>query len=564
MTIQKLPQNVIRLIAAGEVIDSMVAVVRELIENSLDAQANKIVISLYPQLWQIQVADNGVGMNRDELSLCLQPHTTSKISCQDDLFKISTLGFRGEALHSISQLADITIASYNQDDIGWEIVYQEGKVIKETPKAIAKGTIINVSNLFVNLPLRRQGNPPISNQIKNITNLIGQLALCHPQITWQLFINNKLYWQISNSKTAKNILPQLIKKVKLSDLQEIELNLNLATKNQPNFLKLVLGLPDRLYHHSPEWVKVGVNNRVVKLPELEGKILDYFKRILPRDRFPILFLHLQVTTDQIDWNLHPAKAKIYLSNLNYWQEKIEIALNQALRISEIQLPENYHNKRVEKLLNVAEKKGVYHLDNEAKKISENDLNQKNIGLINLMAIAQIRNTYIIAEHKEGIWLIEQHIAHERVLYEKLKNDWQLIPLKKPIILNNLINKQVEQLQFLQIEIENFGHNLWAVRNLPEMLITREDCIEALIELSWGGNLDSAQVAIACRTAIKNGTSLTLTQMQTLIDQWKITLNPHTCPHGRPIYLSLEESALYRFFKRSWVLGKSHGIEKIGR
>ncbi|NEP07733.1 MAG: DNA mismatch repair protein MutL, partial [Okeania sp. SIO4D6] len=181
------------------------------------------------------------------------------------------------------------------------------------------------------------------------------------------------------------------------------------------------------------------------------------------------------------------------------------------------------------------------------------------GLIELKAIAQLHNTYIVAEHPNGIWLIEQHIAHERVLYEKLCDAWEIIYLEPPIILHNLSSGQIEQLQRLNIEVEIFGDFLWAARTAPAILAKRNDCAEALIELSKGGDLESAKVATSCRSAIRNGTPLSLSEMQSLLNQWRLTRNPRTCPHGRPIYLSLEESALARFFRRHWVIGKSHGI-----
>ena len=167
--------------------------------------------------------------------------------------------------------------------------------------------------------------------------------------------------------------------------------------------------------------------------------------------------------------------------------------------------------------------------------------------------------YILAEHPAGMWLVEQHIAHERVLYEQLCDRWQLIPLEPPAILNNLSFAQLSQLQRLDFEVEPFGEQMWAIRNAPAMLQQREDCANALLELSLGGDLQAAQVATACRCAIRNGTPLSLEEMQTLLDRWQRTRNPRTCPHGRPIYLSLEESALSRFFRRHWVVGKSHGI-----
>lgn len=145
------------------------------------------------------------------------------------------------------------------------------------------------------------------------------------------------------------------------------------------------------------------------------------------------------------------------------------------------------------------------------------------------------------------------------MYEQLLHNWQIVPLESPAILNQLSESQRSQLERIGLNVEPFGEQLWAVRNAPALLIDRDDCAEALLELSLGGDLQTAQVATACRSAIRNGTPLSLEQMQTLLDQWQSTQKPRTCPHGRPIYLSLEESALSRFFRRHWVIGKSHGI-----
>jgi len=206
------------------------------------------------------------------------------------------------------------------------------------------------------------------------------------------------------------------------------------------------------------------------------------------------------------------------------------------------------------LLKTAEAKGFYNLNRSL----EASVYANSSGLNPLRAVAQVHQTYILVEHPTGLWLVEQHVAHERVLYEQLCRDWQLVDLEPPVILQHLSPAQLEQLQRLGILVEPFGHELWAARNAPQLLAQREDCREALQELSLGG-LQAAQVTTACRSAIRNGTPLTLEQMQTLLDQWQQTRHPHTCPHGRPIYLSLEEPDLARFFRRHWVVGKSHGI-----
>ncbi|MDZ8258177.1 DNA mismatch repair endonuclease MutL [Nostoc sp. ChiQUE01b] len=588
-TIQALPTEVVYLITAGEVIDSLASVVRELVENSLDAGATRIVVSLWPQQWRIRVADNGCGMNLDDLQQAATAHSTSKIRSSADLWEINSLGFRGEALHSLTTLAELEILSRPLGGkLGWRIVYgDDGKVVQVEVTAIAPGTVVTVSHLFGNCSSRRQGLPTTAQQMKAVQATIQQIALCHPHVTWQIWQNDRQWFTICPATTTRQLLPQILPQVRQGDLQEIKLeipnplnsvdrtpNSPLPTSHSPlspegappsplstqhSALNLVVGLPDRCHRHRPDWVRVAINGRMVKTPELEQTILSAFHRTLPRDRYPICFLHLAISPDQINWNRNPAKTEIYLNEIIYWQEQITQAINQALSISSNNLKEAVHTTRVSKLLKAAEAKGGYNFNpqnpNENHKNSNSSLPTPN----SLKAVAQVSNTYIVAEHSGGMWLVEQHIAHERVLYEQLCDDWQHVSVEPPIILYQLSPAQVSQLQRIGLEIEPFGEQLWAVRNIPAPLQQRDDCAEAILELSWGGDLQTAQVAVACRSAIRNGTPMNQQEMQTLLDNWQRTRNPRTCPHGRPIYLSLEESALARFFRRNWVIGKSHGI-----
>ncbi|MEH2063659.1 MAG: DNA mismatch repair endonuclease MutL [Nostoc sp.] len=564
-TIQALPTEVVYLITAGEVIDSLASVVRELVENSLDAGATRIVVSLWPQQWRIRVADNGCGMNLDDLQQAATAHSTSKIRSSGDLWKINSLGFRGEALHSLTTLADLEILSRPVGGkLGWRMIYGNGgEVVQVEATAIAPGTVVTVSHLFGNCSSRRQGLPTTAQQIKAMQATIHQIALCHPHVTWQIWQNDRQWFTICPAATTGQLLPQILSQVRQSDLQEVKLEIpnppNSSLLTPHSSLNLVVGLPDRAHRHRPDWVRVAINGRMVKTPELEQTILSAFHRTLPRDRYPICFLHLAISPDQINWNRNPAKTEIYLNEIIYWQEQITQAINQALSISSSNLKEAVHTTRVSKLLKAAEAKGGYNFNpqnpNEDQKTPNSSLPTPN----SLKAVAQVSNTYIVAEHSGGMWLVEQHIAHERVLYEKLCDDWQLVPIEPPIILYQLSPAQISQLQRIGLEIEPFGEQLWAIRNIPAPLQQRDDCAEAILELSWGGDLQTAQVAVACRSAIRNGTPMNQQEMQTLLDNWQRTRNPRTCPHGRPIYLSLEESALARFFRRNWVIGKSHGI-----
>lgn len=542
--IQTLPIDVVHLIAAGEVIDSLAAVVRELVENALDAGATRISISVWADQWRVRVADNGGGMTIDDLKQAALPHSTSKIRDSADLWNIQSLGFRGEALHSLAQLSSLEILSRPITSTqGWRVIYSpEGQIDQLETIAIAPGTIVTVDRLFDRWSARREGLPSAAQQLRTVQAMIHQLAIAHPHVTWQVYQGDRSWFTLWAGSSARNLVPQILRDVRIEDLQELRL---------PS-LYLLLGLPDRASRHRPDWVRVAVNGRFVNIPELESTILGAFRRTLPRDRHPICLVHLTLAPDQIDWNRHPAKAEVYLHHLDDWQARIKSAIEQALRLNPQSIPEPLYTQRVGKLIKAAESDSGYHVHREIEPTQP--------ALSPLKAIAQVHNRYILAEHATGMWLIEQHIAHERVLYENLCDRWNVVPLEPAIVLHQLSQTQVEQLQRLELSVEPFGEQLWAVRSIPAMLAQRSDRADALIELSLGGDLQTAQVAIACRSAIRNGVPLSLSEMQTLLNQWHKTRNPRTCPHGRPIYLSLEETALARFFRRHWVIGKSHGLE----
>jgi DNA mismatch repair protein MutL len=571
MLIHTLPIDVIHLIAAGEVIDSLAAVVRELCENAIDAKATRITVSLCPDRWQVRVADNGIGIDLADLQQAATAHSTSKIDDRDDLFHITSLGFRGEALHSLAQLANLEIYSRPRHSVdGWHLVYNhQGEVISTQFGAIAPGTVINVDNLFGDWTARREGLPPLSTQLRQVQSEIFHLALCHPQINWTIHLDRgsntererQPWFQIVASSTAKQILPQILPKVHVSDLQYIELAIaapdepDTAT-TAPSTLQLTLGLPDRCHRHRLDWVKIAVNGRIVRIPELEQTVMSGLARTLPRDRYPVCFLQLQLPPHYIDWNRHPAKVEIYLQQIEHWQAQVKIALDRILNLDLVETDADSQTSRVGKLLTVAEQQGAYHIEQRSiSALNDGD----GLGLLELRAVGQVHNTYIIAEHSDGLWLVEQHIAHERVLYEQIAAAWQLLPVEPPLILSHLSERQIERLQAIELTVEPFGEDLWAIRTAPAPLLMREDLAAAITELSLGGDLQTAQVAVACRCAIRNGTELSLAEMQNLLDRWQRTRNPRTCPHGRPIYLSFKESSLARSFRRHWVIGKSHGI-----
>ncbi|MGB2925990.1 MAG: DNA mismatch repair endonuclease MutL [Limnothrix sp.] len=552
--IKTLPNDVVQLIAAGEVIDSFGAVVRELAENAIDAGASKVAIAIDPKLWKIKVVDNGHGMDCEDLERCVTPHSTSKLGDRHDLANISSLGFRGEALHSMTQVAQLTVATCISGDTGHLLKAHQNQISTTTLHPMSVGTMVTVEDLFGSFPVRRNALPSLAQQLKTIQQFIYHLALCNPHITWQIEQARQPWLQISSGKTSADILPQLLKTIAPSDLQYRKFTpQDLENLPSGSALEVVIGLPDRCHRHQSDWLKIAVNGRVIKFPTLENAIISAFFRTLPRDRHPVCFLHLHVPPHHIDWNRHPAKSEIYLQNQDHWQDIIKVAIAETLRFSEASLPK-VENQRVINLIHAAEKADKYSTETE-KDLTETELVSRALNVI-----GQSRNTYILVEHSGGLWLVEQHIAHERILYEQLQTAWQLVENKTAVILSDLTPKQLEQLtENIGLTLETFGKNLWQVKTIPAALAESNNIETALLELADGSDLPTAQAAIACRTAVKNGTVLDQKTMQTIIAQWQQTQNPHTCPHGRPIYLSLEETSLYRFFRRHWVLGKSHGI-----
>jgi DNA mismatch repair protein MutL len=557
--IQALSTEVVHLIAAGEVIDSLASVVRELAENAIDARATRINIEIATDPFTIAVSDNGVGMSLEDLARAATPHTTSKIESEADLQQINSLGFRGEALYSLAQLSNLQICSRSSiDTSGWQVNYDYAGNVSDPPKAIAiaPGTIVTASNIFSTRPSRLEILPALSQQLRKIQIVIHHMAIANPQITWQVSQNGRPWLNIWSSSDVRDILTQIVSSLQPTDLISGEINSELDRRSNYKTdgeiisaianevvresakaeIQITMGLPDRCHRRRLDWVKIIVNGRLVQLPEIEQTILSSFARTLPRQRFPVCVVHLSLPPSQVDWNRKPDKSEVYLLDLNCWQNLVGDLIGKLL-----QSPLQPSPLATAGLLRAAEAGGQYSVPSTPNS--------------SLKALAQVHNTYILAEHPTGLWLVEQHVAHERVLFEQLENRWQIVPLEQPIILKDLLPEQVKRLEALGIDIAPFGEEMWAARSLPAILVTCPEYQDALLEISCQEDPQLARATVACRSATRNGTPLDLATMQNLLDRWQQTRNSHTCPHGRPICLALDSDRLARFFRRNWIIGK---------
>ncbi|MFS8775551.1 DNA mismatch repair endonuclease MutL [Synechococcus sp. W65.1] len=517
------PERVAQM-AAGEVIDSLEAALRELIENALDAQASRVQVDLWPSRWQVRVADNGQGIPGSELEQVARRHTTSK-------WDGCSLGFRGEALHSLARLGSLTIQTrHATDEHGWLATYdQQGELIHKQPAATALGTVVTVADLFASWPLRRCPPP----QTRSLLTLIQNAALAHPGVSWQVCQEGQLLLSLWPGQSLQDLLLQMLPQVEPSDLRYRRI------QEGDSDWELVVGLPDRLHRPRPDWIRVAVNGRFVQMLEWQRLIQSVFQHALPRHRHPLVVVHLRLPPEQVDWNRHPAKSELYLQKPQKRQEQLRQYLQDLLRAGSAQ-----SSRRSLHLLRASESKSLY-------KVSAPSA--AGCSLPPLKALAQLHQTYILAEHPQGLWLVEQHLAHERVRYEEIQRHWQLVELETPVMLQGLSSQAVEQLEQLGLEPEPFGPATYLVRRLPLALCSEdpEEVQGSLLELSRCADLEAAQVTLACRGALRNGIPLTLEQMQQLLDAWQRTANPHTCPHGRPVYLVLAEADLARYFRRRW-------------
>ncbi len=529
MPIQPLAAPLISRIVAGEVIDSLAAVVRELAENSIDAGATRLSLSLWPEQGRLVLVDDGEGMEAADLILAATPHSTSKLSA--DLDQITTLGFRGEALHSLAQVAHLQIQSRTLvAPHGSVATYDEqGQCVQIQPTPIATGTRVEVSQLFAQWPSRQALLHNPRRELKRIQAVIQNLAIANPQITWHGQLNDQpwlSYWPGSLTDRLVQLIPNL------------EPN-HLRQHTQPP-LTLTLALPDRFHRPKADWQRIVINGRCVDCTPLQDTLRAALSRSVPRDRQPVWVAQLQLTG--VDWNRHPAKQAVYVPHLEALQDQLQQLAQAALAQTSRQ-----SFRRSQAIVQSTAAQYV----TAAQPIVKPQADQPTCPPQTAAIVGYWQNTYILIDQGSDLLLVEQHVADERVRFTQLQAAWQLSPCEPPPLLANLSPAQRERLDAWGWQPEPFGDDLWTLRQVPTLLHDHPERDALLRELSHCDNLEAAQIAIACRTAIRNGQPLSPSQQSQLIQAWLGSPNPHTCPHGRPIYLSLRENSLARYFRRHW-------------
>lgn len=563
-------------IAAGEVVEKCVSVVKELVENSIDANSTKIKIDLLGSgVEEIKVIDNGIGMDKEDALLAFSRHATSKLLTEEDLFKISSLGFRGEALPSIASVSEISLKT-STGGIGTHIVIKGGKIITNESSDARKGTEIIVRKLFYNTPARLKHLSSLYSELANIVSYINKIALSYPNISFILTNDGKT---LLNTDGSGNLL-KVINNIYGIDITKKMIEVN--NSDDEYEITGYISMPEVTKSNRNHMITL-VNGRVVRNNDINRTINDAYHTYKPEDKYPIVVLKINVDTTLTDVNIHPTKQDIKFSKLEELQLLIKNTISNKLK--EIRLIPKIENKDDIPVLNkpvieilkpveqehnnYEEIKLDFEIKEETTEYKENITDEK-LNVPIMYPVGLIRGTYIIAQNDEGMYLIDQHAANERINYEyyskALTNKFETIEMLIPINIEFsydefiIIKENINLIKEMGFDIEEFGLNTFIVRSHPIWLPKgyEEEAIKKILDLIVikEKNFDKEKfndriaMTVSCKLSIKANDNISIEEMETLINKLRNCDNPYTCPHGRPTIIFYSNYELEKLFKRA--------------
>ncbi len=567
--IRILDEVTINKIAAGEVIERPSSVVKELIENSIDAGASDIKIEVIKSGKKlIRVIDNGSGMSREDASLSFLKHATSKITKVEDIETVRTMGFRGEALSSICAVSKVEIITKTKEELsGTKITVHGGKLMGIVEIGAPAGTTVLVEELFYNTPARKKYLKSDSTELAHIVDVVTSNALGHNNVSFTLLNNGN---EILSSPASS--LQDAIIHIYGSEAARAMLPVYFE-----NELAKVAGYVSKpsLTRGSLNFQSFFINDRSISSRAISYALRDAYGTLLPKDRFPVAVLKIYVDTKEVDVNVHPTKNQVRLSH----EREICALVNQAVKASLMQgslvsevtpkqalLYEAPLEMPLVKETGTGFKASVKDTERRLRQ-TEKFAEEKKTEPPEFKVLGQIEGMYIIADTKDGLVIIDQHAAHERVFFENVRDSKRedaqelLVPVNLELDSREkvLMKECIPFLEEFGFKIAEFGPNSFAVVAVPRVLGKLEDpvFIHDIINdiLSEGrikdetGIFDRVTKTIACRSAIKAGADFSASQMETLVEQLLKTENPYTCPHGRPTMVSFNRQELDKLFKR---------------
>ncbi|MFH1421322.1 MAG: DNA mismatch repair endonuclease MutL [Planctomycetota bacterium] len=576
--IKVLSQNLVNKIAAGEVIERPASVVKELVENSLDTGADRIRIIVEEGGKRlISIQDNGCGMDKEDIKLAFVSHATSKIKSVDDLFAITTMGFRGEALASIGTVSHVTVTSREKSALtAHELVIADGKLKEPKETGAPEGTTITVEDLFYNVPARRKFLRSTAAEASYITETVTKIAMITPSVDYQMIRDNRRVMTLPQAASIRERLTSLFGEEFAEGLLEAEES---AEKIK---VKVLIGSP--IQNRADTKMQFAfVNNRPIRDKVIIKAIMDAFSGLLPQRRYPVAIVLLEIEPHEIDVNVHPAKTEIRFKTPGFIHSIVRSTISKALRGSQQKaLTENGINEdsslrqeriksAIESFLSRAEPKQR----DFTKQLRPREEPQKQLSLSDKIPLEpsekfiQFHDSYIVMETKTGIIVIDQHALHERIIYEEVKQRYasksiesqrllfpeviELLPKEKAVI-----SEVASSLTILGFELEEFGGNSVIVRSIPRVL-DRSDIPDAIREVidnyleettpNIEKYLESVMQTIACKAAVKAGQKLSKEEIEILLSDSNKIPALHTCPHGRPIFVNLPLIDIERQLKR---------------
>lgn len=582
-------------IAAGEVVEKCVSVVKELVENSIDAGSNEIKIEVKEAgTKSIKVTDNGSGMEHSDALLAFQRHATSKLLDEMSLFRISSLGFRGEALPSIASVSKVILKT-STGGIGTEIEIDGGKLIKDVPADARRGTKVEVKNLFYNTPARLKYLNSIYSELANVCEYVNKIALSYPEKKITLISDDKV---ILNTDGSGNLL-KVIKEIYGSDVARKMKKISVF--NDDYDVDGFISLPE-VTRSSRNHMVTLVNKRVIRNTDLNRAINDAYHTYKPETRYPIVVLNINTDPSLIDVNVHPSKLDIKFSNFDDLKELIKKGikdvLDKAILIPKIETTkpvlDNFKGSKIKlQQLNLEREKIIeddtidYSLfDDDTMNVNEDITNynengeediknyndeKKKIIMPEMYPVGLAKGTYIICQNELGIYMIDQHAAKERINYEGYKKAFgnplegsikMLVPLTLEFPSNEfiIIKQNLEVLRNMHFDIEESGINSFVIKEHPTWIKEgyENESIKKLIEvlISEEKNFsiekfrEKAAIMLSCKMAIKANMNISIKEMESLINDLRKCENPYTCPHGRPTTIFYSNYELEKMFKRA--------------
>ena len=630
--IQVLDQITIDKIAAGEVIERPASIVKELVENSIDAGATAVTVEIKEGgISFIRITDNGCGIPREEVALAFLRHSTSKIRTVEDLTTVASLGFRGEALSSIAAIAQVELITKTKDSLLGTRYVIEGGVEKKTEDVGAKdGTTFLIHNIFYNTPARRKFLKTAMTEASHVNELMIRLALSHPEVSFEFITNNQSKLHTSGNGKLKDVIYQLFGREIAMNLLEID-EAFAGIKITGYIGKPLISRGNRNYEN------YYINGRYVKSNIIAKAIEDAYKDFTMQHKYPFTVLHFVMDGNDLDVNVHPTKMELRFSRqqevYNFVYQAVKNSLSERELIPRVAVPDvkkaetsqtvvktetvvaaslkpcepikpvkaeeknlDYFMKKMQERvasyhsqMSQAEVKNIHEVHrekeqtdriretvnyNKPKEEKQLDLFEEKLltkeAIVEHKIIGQVFDTYWLVEFNEQLYIIDQHAAHERVLYEKTlhgmkERDYTSQYLSPPIILNlsmqeeNVLKEHIDTFSNIGFEIEAFGESSYAVRAIPdnlfgiakkELLIEMLDSLVEGIHSSVAPDIIAEKIAsMSCKAAVKGNSKLSAAEVEVLIGELLKLENPYHCPHGRPTIIAMTKRELEKKFKR---------------